>query len=107
MMIRDDGIIKRIESLIGEGPAMLKGGMHNRWLRWRQELVIRLAAEAIVIPWGDYRTAIVLDIQPARRGDELATKLEIAVRALEFECGNRCAHQNPCNAREALERIKT
>lgn len=24
------------------------------------------------------------------------------VKALEFECGNRCAHQNPCNAREAL-----
>lgn len=22
--------------------------------------------------------------------------------ALEFECGNRCAQQNPCNAREAL-----
>ncbi|MCB0415784.1 MAG: hypothetical protein KDD50_15710 [Bdellovibrionales bacterium] len=24
--------------------------------------------------------------------------------ALGFECGNRCAPQNPCNAKEALER---
>ena len=32
--------------------------------------------------------------------------LEIAIEALEFECGNRCAHQNPCNAREALTKIK-
>lgn len=23
--------------------------------------------------------------------------------ALGFECGNRCAHQNPCNAKEALQ----
>lgn len=22
--------------------------------------------------------------------------------ALQFECGNRCAHQNPCNAKDAL-----
>lgn len=24
--------------------------------------------------------------------------------ALEFECGNRCAEQNPCNAKETLKR---
>ena len=34
-------------------------------------------------------------------------KLRMAAKALEdaleFECGNRCAHQNPCNAKEALE----
>ena len=28
------------------------------------------------------------------------------IEALEFECGNRCAHQNPCSAREALEKFK-
>lgn len=38
--------------------------------------------------------------------DELKEKLKIATEALEFECGNRCAHQNPCNARESLEKIK-
>jgi len=28
------------------------------------------------------------------------------VEALEFECGNRCAEQNPCNAKEVLALIK-
>lgn len=32
--------------------------------------------------------------------------LDKLASALEFECGNRCAHQNPCNAREALESYK-
>ncbi len=36
------------------------------------------------------------------------TKLRKQVKdyeqALEFECGNRCAEQNPCNAREALKK---
>ena len=36
---------------------------------------------------------------------QLELKLDIAIKALEFECGNRCANQNPCNAREALEKI--
>ena len=31
--------------------------------------------------------------------------LLIAVEALKFECGNRCAEQNPCNAKEALTEI--
>lgn len=34
--------------------------------------------------------------------DEIVKKL---VEALEFECGNRCAEQNPCNAKEALKEI--
>ena len=38
--------------------------------------------------------------------DLLAPLLEMACEALEFECGNRCAHQNLCNARETLEAIK-
>lgn len=38
--------------------------------------------------------------------DELDEKLKVAIEALEFECGNRCANQNPCNAREALEKLK-
>lgn len=29
--------------------------------------------------------------------------IEVLREALAFECGNRCAHQNPCNAREALQ----
>jgi len=40
---------------------------------------------------------------------EIASKLAIELKinkvlreALEFECGNICAHQNPCNARDAL-----
>ena len=37
--------------------------------------------------------------------EQVKHKLDIAIKALEFECGNRCAHQNPCNAREALEKI--
>lgn len=28
------------------------------------------------------------------------------VEALEFECGNRCSDLNPCNAKEALAKIK-
>ena len=39
--------------------------------------------------------------------DELKTKLDVAVEALEFECGNRCAiGLNPCNARETLAKIR-
>ena len=29
----------------------------------------------------------------------------IAVEALKIECGGRCAQQNPCAAREALEKL--
>lgn len=36
----------------------------------------------------------------------LIAQLEVAIKALEFECGNRCAAQNPCNAREALAEIE-
>lgn len=32
----------------------------------------------------------------------LAENNEKLVEALKFECGNRCAHQNPCNAKESL-----
>lgn len=28
------------------------------------------------------------------------------IRALESECGNRCAQQNPCSARDALDSLK-
>ncbi len=31
--------------------------------------------------------------------------IEVLVEALKFECGNRCAVQNPCNARDALAEI--
>lgn len=36
----------------------------------------------------------------------LNKQLKVAIKALEFECGNRCANQNPCNARETLNKIK-
>lgn len=37
---------------------------------------------------------------------EEAEKLKVALEALEFECGNRCAQGlNPCNAREAIDKI--
>lgn len=29
--------------------------------------------------------------------------IETMSEALEFECDNRCADQNPCNAKDALE----
>lgn len=32
----------------------------------------------------------------------LQAEIEILRRGLEFECGNRCAQQNPCNAKETL-----
>ena len=38
--------------------------------------------------------------------DALGEKFDIATEALTFECGNRCAGQNPCNAREALRKIE-
>jgi hypothetical protein len=37
---------------------------------------------------------------------ELEQKLEIAIEALKFECGDRCSDINPCNAKEALTQIK-
>jgi hypothetical protein len=38
--------------------------------------------------------------------DALEAKLEVASKALEFECGNRCnAENNPCNAREAIKQL--
>lgn len=36
---------------------------------------------------------------------DLSAALDVALEALEFECGNRCAEQNPCNAKEARARI--
>ena len=34
--------------------------------------------------------------------------LVVAVEALEFDCGNKCnAEYNPCNAKEALNKIKS
>lgn len=32
----------------------------------------------------------------------LLPELNNLVNALKFDCGDRCAHQNPCNAKEAL-----
>jgi len=46
----------------------------------------------------------VLEIFAAH--DALAEKLRTATEALTFECGNRCAGQNPCNAREALRKME-
>jgi hypothetical protein len=40
-----------------------------------------------------------------RQVAELQAKLEIARDALKSICDNRCAHQNPCEAREALQKI--
>lgn len=41
------------------------------------------------------------DLQVSKKAQwqEQASKL---AEALEFECGNRCAEQNPCNAKQAL-----
>ena len=53
--------------------------------------------------------SIAMDKGVLQFGDKikiLEAKLAIAREALEFECGNECAIQNPCNAREALEKIK-
>ena len=37
---------------------------------------------------------------------ELESQLKLAVKGLEFECGNRCAEQNPCNAKETLKKLR-
>jgi hypothetical protein len=29
-----------------------------------------------------------------------------AIEALKFECGNRCAEQNPCNASDVLKELR-
>jgi hypothetical protein len=36
---------------------------------------------------------------------QLEAKLKVAIEALKSICDNRCAHQNPCEAKEALEKI--
>lgn len=36
--------------------------------------------------------------------DQLLTENAAFREALEFECGNKCAHENPCNARAALSK---
>lgn len=50
------------------------------------------------------------DASTAYHQDELVKRdkqLEVAKKALEFECGNRCAIGiNLCNAREALEEME-
>lgn len=33
----------------------------------------------------------------------LINRVEALTKALEFECGGRCAKQNQCNAKEVLE----
>lgn len=37
---------------------------------------------------------------------QLAEIIEEMETALKFECGNRCAYQNPCNARDALAAVE-
>lgn len=37
---------------------------------------------------------------------ELESQLKLAVKGLEFECGNICAEQNPCNAKETLKKLR-
>ena len=36
---------------------------------------------------------------------DLKAKYQKAIEALKFECGNRCAEQNPCNAKETLAEL--
>lgn len=36
---------------------------------------------------------------------QLLTNYKKVVDALKFECGNRCADQNPCNAKETLREL--
>jgi hypothetical protein len=38
--------------------------------------------------------------------DILLPEIQKLREALEFECGNRCAEQNPCNAKEVLRESK-
>lgn len=40
-----------------------------------------------------------------KRDADLKAKYQKAVEALKFECGNRCAEQNPCNAKETLAEL--
>lgn len=37
--------------------------------------------------------------------EAMKDKLLIAIDALKFECGDRCAEQNPCNAKEVLKTL--
>lgn len=38
--------------------------------------------------------------------DSLMEDAKKLVEALKFECGDRCAQQNPCNAKDAIEEFK-
>lgn len=60
------------------------------------------------------RMDAIYEVLLKREGDlrkeiaELKAQLEIAKKALKFECGNRCAiGLNPCNARQALDELET
>lgn len=33
-------------------------------------------------------------------------QLRVCLEALEFECGKRCAHENPCNAKNTLSKVR-
>ncbi len=46
------------------------------------------------------------DTRLAQGALRLIQALEVADAALEFECGNRCAEQNPCNAKDARAEIE-
>jgi hypothetical protein len=52
-----------------------------------------------------YESTLKQRIRLAQKICVLEDKLEIAIEALKFECNNRCANENPCNAKETLEKI--
>ncbi len=53
----------------------------------------------------DYMCAAVADVCNAvDREMKLREQVNNYEQALKFECGDRCAEQNPCNAREALKK---
>ena len=37
---------------------------------------------------------------------KLLEAVKVMMEGLQFECGNRCAHQNPCNAKETLDQVE-
>lgn len=55
----------------------------------------------------DYRYEYALHKGYKAGAQSIAPMLLKALDGLYFECGNRCAHQNPCNAKEVITEIES
>ncbi len=71
-----------------------------QWIQAVKERVDRneMAIECLIQP----EKSFIRDTADLKLAVEV---IEVLIESLKFECGNRCAEQNPCNAKVSIRMI--